>query len=178
MDGCRFWDLAATAPKDGSDPDYTAGVLMGRKDGIFYICDVVRFRGTPAEVEKKVRQTAIVDRDRPEFRDIEIRMEEEPGSSGIGLTSHYSRNVLRGFNFRSYKTTGSKEVRANPASASAEMGNMAIVNSNWLINYLDELEAFPHGAHDDQVDATSGAFAVLSEIPDAPIQVAFAKRPS
>jgi predicted phage terminase large subunit-like protein len=178
MDGCRFWDLAATAPKDGTDPDYTCGVLMGRREGIYYVCDVVRFRGTPAEVERKVRQTALVDRARPEFRDVEIRIEEERGSSGILLADHYSRNVLRGFNFRSFKNTGDKEVRASPASASAEMGNVAIFNGAWLIDYLDELEAFPHGSHDDQVDATSGAFSVLSEIPDKPLQIFLAKRPS
>lgn len=177
MEGCRFWDLAATAPKEGADPDYTAGVLVGRKEGIYYICDVVRFRDTPANVEKRIRQTAIVDRARPEFRDVEINMEEEKGSSGILLASHYSRNVLRGFNFRSFKNTGDKEVRANPVSAAAEMGNIAIVNGPWLIEFLDEIEAFPHGSHDDQVDGLSGAFAVLSEIPDAPIQVVLDWRP-
>jgi predicted phage terminase large subunit-like protein len=178
MDGCRFWDLAATAAKDGKDPDYTAGVLLGRKDGIYYVVDVVRFRGTPAEVEKKIKQTAIIDRERPNFRIVEIRMEEERGSSGIHLTSHYSRNILRGFPFRSYKNTGDKEVRANPASACAEMGNMVIVQGHWLTQFLDEIEAFPHGAHDDQVDALSGAHAVLAEIPDRPMSISFGKRPS
>ena len=151
LTGCRFWDLAATAPKTGTDPDYTCGVLLGTKDGIYYIVDVVRFRGTPADVEKKIKQTAIVDRDRPEFRSIEIRIEEEKGQAGISLASHYSRNVLKGFNFRSHKITGDKEVRASPPSASAEMGNMAIVTgSTWLTDFLDELESFPQGSHDDQ----------------------------
>lgn len=178
LKGCRFWDLAATSPKEGQDPDYTVGALMGKRDGIYYVADVVRFRGTPAEVERKIRATAIVDRGRPEFTDIEIRIEEEKGSSGKALASHYSRNVLSGFYFRSHPVTGDKEVRANPASAAAEMGNMAILNGPWLIEFLDELESFPIGSHDDQVDAISGAYSVLSEIPDAPMQVSFAKRPS
>jgi predicted phage terminase large subunit-like protein len=178
MLGCRFWDLAATLPKIGIDPDYTCGVLTGRKDGIYYICDVQRFRDTPANMEKRIRQTAIVDRQRPEFKDVETRIEEEKGSSGILLASHYSRNVLNGFNFRSHKNTGDKEVRANPPSAAAEMGNMVCVNGIWLTDFLDELESFPNGSHDDQVDGLSGSFAVLSEIPDTPIQVSFGRRPS
>ncbi len=27
----RFWDRAATAPKEGTDPDYTAGALVVRR---------------------------------------------------------------------------------------------------------------------------------------------------
>src|SRR5262249_18107414 len=30
LTGVRAWDLAATAPKEGKDPDFTAGVLLGR----------------------------------------------------------------------------------------------------------------------------------------------------
>lgn len=171
MTGCRYWDLAATAPKEGADPDYTVGVLLGVLGGVYYVCDVVRFRDTPAVVEKRIKQTAVVDRDRPEFRDVEIGIEEERGSSGILLADHYSRNVLRGFNFRSSKTSGDKEVRANPVSAAAEMGNIAIVKGPWLTAFLDEIEAFPQGSHDDQVDALSGSFSVLSEIPDKPLKV-------
>ena len=178
LTGCRYWDLAATAPKAGSDPDYTCGVLLGIKDGIYYVADVVRFRGTPADVEKKIRQTAIVDRERPEFRNIEIRIEEEKGQAGISLASHYSRNILRGFNFRSHKITGDKEVRANPVSASAQMGNVALFNGAWLTDFLDELESFPNGSHNDQVDGLSGSHEVLSSIPNKPISISFGRRPS
>jgi len=178
LTGCRYWDLAATAPKAGTDPDYTCGVLLGIKDGIYYVADVVRFRGTPADVEKKIRQTAIVDRERPEFRSIEIRIEEEKGQAGISLASHYSRNILRGFNFRSHKITGDKEVRANPVSASAQMGNVALFNGAWLTDFLDELESFPNGSHNDQVDGLSGSHEVLSSIPNKPISISFGRRPS
>ena len=40
---CRYWDLAATEPRTGSDPDHTAGVLLGRSpDGLCYVIDLVR----------------------------------------------------------------------------------------------------------------------------------------
>jgi len=36
-----------------------------------------------------------------------------------------------------------------------------LVSGRWTANYLDELASFPYGAHDDMVDATSGAFHEL-----------------
>lgn len=156
----RFWDLAATEPKPGRDPDYTVGALMGEKDGIYYLVDIKRTRSTPRGVEALVRQTAELD-----GRRVDIYMEQEPGSSGINTIDYYRRRVLLGFSFRGLRSTGSKEVRANPVSAAAEAGNVKLVRewgAAWIPAFLDEIEVFPHGAHDDQVDAVSGAFEVLS----------------
>jgi len=36
------------------------------------------------------------------------------------------------------------------------------LRGNWLPAWLDELTIAPFGAHDDQVDATAGAFAELA----------------
>jgi phage terminase large subunit-like protein len=36
------------------------------------------------------------------------------------------------------------------------------VRGRWNDPFLQELEAFPEGSHDDQVDALSGAFAALT----------------
>lgn len=173
----RYWDLAATQPRlIGRDPDWTAGVLLGELNGVFYVADVVRDQLRPAEVEKLVRQTA--DLDGP---DVQVYMEMEPGSSGVSLIDHYRRNVLLGYAFRGHKTTGSKELRANPLSASAEAGNVKIVGARqvgtqwvgggWIRDFLEELEAFPYGSHDDQVDAASGCFAVLAHKKSWPMAV-------
>ena len=45
----RYWDFAATEQKEGVDPDWTAGVLMGVEDGAYQVQDVQRFRVGPAE---------------------------------------------------------------------------------------------------------------------------------
>jgi phage terminase large subunit-like protein len=42
------------------------------------------------------------------------------------------------------------------------VGNVRLVGGAWNSAYLDELCAFPEGPHDDQVDASSGAFAKLA----------------
>ena len=39
----RYWDFAATEQKEGVDPDWTAGVLMGVEDGAYQVQDVQRF---------------------------------------------------------------------------------------------------------------------------------------
>ena len=152
----RFWDMAATTPKQGSDPDYTVGIKLSEKDGVYYVEDVKRFRRSPQQVEQIILQTAQLD-----GLAVDIYMEQEPGSSGVMEIDHYARNILKGFTFRGDKTTGSKEVRANPVSSAAEAGNIKLMDGTWVNNFLDELEAFPLGEHDDQVDALSGAFGKL-----------------
>lgn len=153
----RYWDLAATEPKPGTDPDWTVGALVGEADGVYYVCDIRRVRTTPRGVEALVRQTAELD-----GRDVEIYMEQEPGSSGVNTIDHYARYVLKGFAFHGVKVSGSKELRANPVSAAAEAGNVKLVRGPWVGEFLDEAEAFPLGAHDDQVDAVSGAVEALA----------------
>ncbi len=153
----RYWDLAATAPKEGQDPDWTVGALLGvSPEGIYYLLDVRRVRATPAGVEQLIRQTAELD-----GHDVHIWMEQEPGSSGVNTIDHYTRRVLSGFTFRGDRVTGSKEERANPLSSQAEAGNVKLLRGVWNGDFLDEADAFPHGAHDDQVDAASGAFSKL-----------------
>jgi len=154
----RFWDMAATTPDLGKDPDWTVGAKLAMKDGIFYVEDIRRTRARPAQIEDLIKQTAQLD-----GREVEVYMEEEPGSAGIAQISHYSRNVLVGFAFRGEKSTGPKEVRANPVSSAAEAGNLKLVNGTWINGFLDEAEAFPMAEHDDQVDAVSGAFKKLSK---------------
>ena len=39
---------------------------------------------------------------------------------------------------------------------------MKLVRGSWNEDYLQELESFPYGAHDDQVDASAVAFNELA----------------
>lgn len=155
---CRYWDLAGTEPKPGKDPDWTAGAKVAEKDGIYYIEHIVRVQDRPYEVEQLIKQIAEED-----GKEIDVFMEQEPGSSGINTIDHYTREVLKGYSFRGNKTTGSKELRANPVSSAAAGENVKIIRGEWNSDMLDEFEAFPAGAHDDQVDAVSGAVQMINE---------------
>ena len=55
-----------------------------------------------------------------------------------------------------------KVVRAMGLSAQAEAGNIRIVFGRWNQDFIEELTSFPEYTHDDQVDATSGAFNKLA----------------
>ena len=153
----RYWDLAATEDEPGKDPDWTAGVLLGRSDaGVFYVLDVLRTRSSPRSVQQLIEQTAAVD-----GPGVTIAMEEEPGSSGKTVVEFYTR-LLAGYVFSGDKVTGDKVTRAQPLSSQAEAGNVKLVRAPWNRMLLEELAVFPFGAHDDMVDGLSGAFAKLA----------------
>ena len=152
----RFWDMAATEPKPNTDPDYTVGALVGEQNGIYYVLDVKRIRSGPPQVEALIKQTAQLDP-----AGTRTFMEQEPGSSGVGQIDYYARQVLQGFSFWGIKSTGPKAERAVPVSSASEAGNVKLKQAPWNGVLLDEFEGFPQGAHDDMVDAVSGAFSQL-----------------
>jgi predicted phage terminase large subunit-like protein len=150
----RWWDLAATEAKPGTDPDWTVGLKLAEWKGQYWVEDVRRVRRSPAGVEDLVRKTAEAD-----GLECEIHMEQEPGSSGVNTIDHYSRDVLKGYAFSGHRATGSKVERVKPASAAAEQRRISLVRGAWNTALLEELEAFPsQGVHDDQVDALGAAF--------------------
>jgi predicted phage terminase large subunit-like protein len=156
----RYWDRAGTAAEGGStdDPDWTVGALVSVDvHGITYVEDVIRFRGPPHVVERRIRETA--ERDRRDHGDVLVCLEQDPGQAGKFEVDHYIRRTLAGFNVRKRRPQGSKIKRAKPVSAQAEQGTIRLVRGPWIPAFLDELELFPEG-HDDQVDALSGAYAV------------------
>lgn len=148
----RYWDFAGSL-----EGDYTVGVLLSKtRSGVYYIEDVQRIRGTSFQVERLVAKTA--ERDGQE---VKIYIEQEPGSGGLYQVNAYVR-LLAGYSVRGDKPSGSKTTRADGLAAQAEAGNVRLVRGPWNNEYIDELCAFPTGVHDDQVDATSGAFNKLA----------------
>ena len=152
----RYWDMAATEQKPGADPDWTVGCLLSKQGGTYYVEDVRRFRRDPAAVEAIVCQTADLD-----GRGTKVVLEQEPGSSGKTVIAAYLR-ALAGFTVSGDRVTGSKTSRAGPFASQAQAGNVKLVRGAWIADFLDECDAFPGGAHDDQVDAASGAFTELA----------------
>jgi len=155
----RFWDLAATEPSQSNpNPDWTVGTLMLFDGGVSYILDVKKARVKGEKVEQLVAQTAYED-----GTAVSIRMEQEPGSSGKALVDQYARYVVPGYDFMGIRSTGDKVTRARPFAASVANGNVRIVRSPWLTEWLDEFASFPEACdHDDQVDSAVGAFTHLT----------------
>lgn len=153
----RFWDLAATEQSATSkDPDWTVGAKLGRVGPMYFVLDMVRFRASAQEVERRVLHTA-----RRDGFDVAIRMEREPGSSGKIVISNFAR-LLDGHDFRGVGSTGDKVTRAQGFAAAAERGDVMICQSDWNREALDEIVSFPNSIHDDQVDAIVGAYNALT----------------
>jgi predicted phage terminase large subunit-like protein len=158
MQKVRYWDLAATAPKHGTDPDWTVGTLMMFDGGVAYVLDVKKARVRGEKVEQLIAKTAEDD-----GFGVSIRMEQEPGSSGKALVDQYARYVIPGYDFGAMRPTGDKVTRARPFAAAASNGNVRLVRASWLTDWLDEFSSFPEASnHDDQIDSAVGAFTYLT----------------
>jgi len=156
----RSWDFAGTKPTpENPDPDYTVGLLAGLgKDGYIYIIDIVRLRDTQAVIDSTFKNTGTRD-----GKKTNITVPKDVGSAGKALAEHFVRMML-GYPIKAISVTGSKEVRAKPASSQAEQGNIKLLRGDWNEEFLNELEKFPLGKHDDQVDALSDAIEELSNV--------------
>ena len=154
----RAWDLASSAATGGNDPDWTAGVkLMRDKPGHFTVLDVVRFRGSPHEMESAIAEAARIDG--PSVR---IGLPQDPGQAGKHQAS-YLTGSLAGHRVETSRETGAKTTRAAPVASQVEAHNFSIVRAGWNHAFLEELHDFPFGRKDDQVDALSRAFTMLIE---------------
>lgn len=147
----RYWDKGGT--QDGGA--FTAGVLMAFHEGFTYVEHVVRGQWSAYEREKTIRQRAELDRER--FGDVDIYVEQEPGSGGKESAENTIRN-LAGFNIYADRPTGNKDTRLEPYAAQAEAGNVWLVKGSWNEDYIEEMVSIPNGEYRDQSDASSGAF--------------------
>lgn len=165
-EGCRWvrwWDLAATeASESNPDPDWTAGVRLGKHpNGSLFVEDLVHLRASPEGARAAVRDAA-----KRDGRSTVVWVPQDPGQAGKAqVQSFVTDEGLAGFTVRSRLESGSKFVRAQPVSARAEKGLIKLKRAPWNAVFLDEHEAFTATdahAHDDIVDALSGAYSVLA----------------
>jgi predicted phage terminase large subunit-like protein len=157
---CRFWDKSAGVSKG----DYTAGVLLGRmQDNTFWVLDVIRGRWNSFARETVMKETA-----ERAGEAVLIGLEKERGSGGVHSRSISIRN-LAGFSVKTAPITGSKEQRADAFSTQVNAGNVYCQVASWNKEYLEELQYFPFGTHDDQVDASAGAFKFVLDYKPAQI---------
>ena len=151
----RAWDFAATV-----DGDWTVGTLTAHIPTApqpFVVVDVVRFRGTPAEVRRRVKETAEAD-----GPDVTVLIPQDPGQAGVDQRDAYAR-LLSGFTLRTHRPTGSKVVRASGHSSQVEHGQVALVRGPWNGPWIEEHQDFPmKGGPDDQVDSGADAFNYLA----------------
>ncbi len=167
----RSWDFAFTKPSQAnSDPDYTVGIKIGlSKENVYYIIDMIRFRESPALVERNFRNIASQDGHKTI-----IRIPKDAGGMAIGYV-HNLHNSLKKDNLR-YKikiesVSKSKEERASLACTDVKNNNVKILKAKWNDTFLNELEGFPIGKHDDIVDAFSDGITELAMRRKSPYEI-------
>ena len=164
----RFWDFGGTPKekKKQSDPDFTAGVLIGLFEGNFYIIDVVCLRDTPKKVKEFFLNTA--KKDHATYSEVTQFWEKEPGASA----SHLEEELLQMLSFtkrQSFKTNKSKEYYVDFLADKAETGNVYYIKNSWYYErhdnktFFEEMKAFPKVNHDDRIDAAAKALFVLAQ---------------
>lgn len=174
----RSWDFAGTEPSTTgaySNPDWTVGVLMSRdRLGNYYVEDVKRFRYRTERVLKEVIKTAQEDG----VKEVEVTIPTDAGAAGKVAAQYYLRVLSEhGVYARTKILSGhaSKMTRFKPLCALAESGSLKILKADWNDAFLNELENFKDDPReqrkqkDDQVDASSDAFAHLARKTTMPI---------
>lgn len=147
------------APNKRSDPDYTVAALVGlwqrkgehQQFARIIIADIRRVQATLHEAKqmlvKAVRETpgaAIA-----AFNDNIDRIALQDLMADPALYQHRIKLMKR--------PRGDKVTRAQPWLDRTEGGFVYLVDGAWNGSLFDEVEAFPRGVHDDQVDAISVA---------------------
>ena len=160
----RGWDLASTVKKTS---DYTSSTKLGIKDGVTYIAEVHRFKGTPDEVEDTITQKANLD-----GRDTLISLPQDPGQAGVYQKNALSR-ALSGYTFEFTPESGDKQTRASPFASQVNVGNVKMSRGEWNDEFIKEMQIFPNGKHDDMIDSTSRAYNKASSKPLSAFDVLF-----
>jgi predicted phage terminase large subunit-like protein len=156
----RGWDLASSEPKDSSDPDWTACTKIGvMQDGRWIVLHHDAFRGSPAEVERRVVNYSAMD-----GYDCIVSLPQDPGQAGKYQVAAMTR-ALAGYRVESSPESGDKVTRFGPFSAQAEVGNVLVLRGQWNERFVSQLENFPEGAHDDDADSVSRAYNAIAQNP-------------
>jgi predicted phage terminase large subunit-like protein len=158
----RYWDRAATEPsKENPDPDYTAGLLVGKdpETGTYYVADLVHERKDPTGVLNLIKGTAQVD-----GVHVPVLLEHDPAQAGKAEMAMYTRE-LAGFIVVPIQKTQAKPVMWRIASTQARGGNIKVLDAPWnkvLFNELTNLKSDGTGrGHDDIADTLGGGIAYL-----------------
>lgn len=171
VDVIRYWDRAGTKDKEqkakGTAPiddpkqqkSWTAGIKVGvDANGVYYILDMSRFREEPPEVRAKIKNVASQDSTR-----VRIGVEQDPGQAGKFEAEDLVKQ-LAGFKGEVNPVRESKGARALAVASQVKVGNVKIIAGDWNKQFFAEAENFDGTGKGttDQIDALSGAFAMLT----------------
>lgn len=145
------WDLASTVTETSS---YSVGLLWGVVGWDYYLLDLVRRRLEAPELRRLFIECM-------KAWDPHVTLVE---NTELGRTLVQEIRRTTDYQPRLVRPRGDKTARLEAHAPAFEGGRVHLARSfGWLESYRKELLAFPYGAHDDQVDATSQAINYLAQ---------------
>ncbi len=150
----RGYDLAVSTK---TTADYTASFRCAvDREGNIYIAD-----GFRARIEYPEQRRYVIERMRDE-KDTVHCVESALHGQALVQDIHRETKLFRVV-LSAIRCDTDKLTRALPWAAKAEAGKVILVRGPWIEEFIEEVCSFPSAAHDDQVDAVSLAFQMLSK---------------
>ena len=149
----RYWDLAAST-RESADFTASPAVAMGG-DGTVYVRDMIRGRWEWPDAYSIIVRTMQAEPN--------TRHGVEKALHGLAAVQELMRDPrVAHVPFEGVDVDKDKFSRALAWAGRAEAGKVALVQGEWVGAFLDEVTAFPLGAHDDQVDTISGGVQMVA----------------
>jgi predicted phage terminase large subunit-like protein len=155
----RYFDLAWST-KQSADNTATLGGALS-PDGVLYLRRGRAGRVESPDARRMIKEIMLSERD--------VRHGIEKSVHGGPVVQDLMRDPdLVGVGFTAVDVHHDKVARATPAADRAEAGKVFFVRESvnddgWIAEWIDELCAFPYGAHDDRVDCVSGVVGMLAQ---------------
>lgn len=134
--------------KDGDDNDFVAISTWGKRDGKYYMLDLIKQHLNFVETLEAIRF------EKTQYPDtLFILIEDKAnGSAIINVLSSEMEGIVP------VKPEGGKVSRANAVTPAIERGDVYLPRyAAWVEDFVSECAAFPNGAHDDCVDSMTQA---------------------
>ena len=139
----QSWDFAYTV---SGLSDYTVGLTWLYRNYRFYLLDILRRKVKGIELVPLIRNHSF------QWNADTVIME----ATGPGLLIHDELNKEQYGKYWRYDPHESKEARLHMHANAVEGGRFYLPHeASWLATFEQELQSFPKGKHDDQVDALS-----------------------
>ena len=150
----QSWDMAF---KETKTSDFVVGQVWGMKGANRYLFDQIRGRMDFVQTKAAVRMLS------EKWPKAKKKLVEDK-ANGPAIISDLRNSIV---GLVAVEPDGSKEARAYAVTPEIESGNVHLpspANCPWIDEFIEELSAFPKGAHDDQVDTATQALIYAEKI--------------
>jgi predicted phage terminase large subunit-like protein len=150
-DVIQSWDCAF---KDLLTSDFVVGQVWGRAGANAYLIHQVRARMDLPETIRAIEHVSI------QFPQAGLKLVEDKANGPAVISTLHDKVA----GLLAVDPKGGKETRASAVTPFIEAGNVWLPDPSiapWVVDFIEECAAFPHGMNDDQVDGMSQALMRL-----------------